>query len=64
MFTIYQISMKESKHQRFWFDLNINVPLYKNLYTKVAFNNYYENIVLQGVRKNDINIGYGLGVKF
>lgn len=64
MFSIYQIGIEETKHQRFWFDININIPLYKGLYARATFNNYFENIVLQGVKQNDINIGYGLGVKF
>jgi len=64
MFSIYQIGIEESKHQRLWLDLNIKIPLYKGLYLRTSLNNYYENIVLQGVHKNDANLGYGLGLKF
>jgi Protein of unknown function, DUF481 len=64
LFSIYQLGVEETKNQRLWFDFNTLVPIYKGLSFRLSLNNYYENIVLQGVKNNDLNIAYGLGYNF
>ena len=64
LFSIYQLGIEESNNQRLWVDLNVQVPIYKGISFRVSLNNYYENIILQGVKNNDLNIAYGFGYKF
>ncbi len=63
LFSIYQVDLEVSRNKRFWFDFNIQIPIWKHVYGRFSFNNYYENIVLEKIKKNDSNISYGLGLK-
>ncbi len=64
IFSIYQWGIEESVDQRFWFDLNTQIPIWKGLYGRISFNNYFENINLEGTKKNDVNFSYGVGFKW
>jgi Protein of unknown function, DUF481 len=64
LFSIYQLGIEETENQRLWVDFNTLIPLYKGLSFRLSLNNYYENIILQGVKNNDLTISYGFGYKF
>lgn len=64
LFSNYQYGLEESKNQRLWLDVVMRVPLHKGLSFNLMFNNYYEEIILNGVKQNDITLTYGLSYRF